>query len=68
MAAFQAKSSIVVKVGLVGVAFEARRIEVFEPGLQYRRDVSGGFQLPQRDPDTGAAVAIPSHRRWRLLR
>jgi hypothetical protein len=31
MAAFQAKITIVVKVGLVGVGFEACRIEVLQP-------------------------------------
>ena len=47
---------------LILVAFEPRLIEVLKPGLQYRRGVSGGFHLPQGDPDADAAMAILRHR------
>jgi hypothetical protein len=47
-----------VKGGVVFVAFQAGMIETREQGRQYRRRVSGGFQLPQRDPDAGAAVTV----------
>jgi hypothetical protein len=30
--------------------------------------MAGGLHLPQCDPDTGATVAIPRRRRWRLFR
>ena len=47
--------------------FRGRGIEILEPGLQGRRDMTGGLHLPQGDPDAGAAVAISCHVRWRLL-
>src|SRR4051812_43869332 len=56
---FRAQSSIVVNVGLVRLVSEARGIEIFQPGLQRRRGMSGSLHLPQGDPDVGAAVAIP---------
>jgi hypothetical protein len=49
------------KGGLAFVAFRAGMIETCEPDGQYRWRVSGGFQLPQRDPNAGAAVTIPRH-------
>jgi hypothetical protein len=58
----------VVKGGFVFATFETGLVEAGEPDGQHGRCKSGGFHLPQGDPDAGAAVAILRHRRWRFSR
>src|SRR4051812_33660740 len=43
-------------------------IEFCKPSVQYGRGMSCGFQLPQRNPDAGAAVAILRGRQSRRRR
>jgi hypothetical protein len=43
---FQAESAIVVKGGVVLVAPETCRVEIRQPGRQYRRGKSRGLHLP----------------------
>jgi hypothetical protein len=54
---YQAELAVMVKGGVVIAVFGAAGIECGEPGRQRRRPLSFGLLLPQRNVNSGTAVA-----------